>query len=64
MVVLEWGKELRPMPTPQEYRQQAEECLELARQTKEYSVKAALIEMAADFNEIAEKLEDKQKRAA
>jgi hypothetical protein len=52
------------MPTPQEYRQQAEECLELAGQTKEYYVKTSLIEMAADFNEIAEKLENKQKRAA
>jgi len=52
------------MPTPQEYRQQAEECLELAREAKELYAKMALIEMAEDFNEIAEKLEDKRRRAA
>jgi hypothetical protein len=52
------------MPTPQEYRQQAEECLELARQAKEIHAKKTLIEMAADFHEIAEKLESTQKHVA
>jgi hypothetical protein len=52
------------MPTPQEYRQQAKECLELAFETNELYVQTALIEMAADFNKIAEKLEHNRKRAA
>ena len=52
------------MPTPQEYRQQAKECLELARETNKLYAQTALIEMAADFNETAEKLEHNRKRAA
>jgi hypothetical protein len=32
--------------------------------SQRFYVKKALIEMAADFHEIAEKLEDKRKRAA
>ena len=51
------------MPTSQEYRQQAKECLELARQAKEFYAKKALIEMASDFKEIAEKLEHRRKQA-
>ena len=45
------------MPTPREYRQQAEDCMILAGDTDIVYVKAALIEMAADFTETAEKLE-------
>jgi hypothetical protein len=45
------------MPTPREYRQQAEDCMSLAREAEELYVKNALVEMAADFTELAEKLE-------
>jgi hypothetical protein len=45
-----------PMPTAKEYRQHAEECLELAKQAEEFYVKDALIELAAEFNKQAEKL--------
>jgi predicted NBD/HSP70 family sugar kinase len=44
------------MPTAKEYRQHAEECLELAKQAEEFYVKDALIELAAEFNKQAEKL--------
>ena len=43
------------MPTPREYRQQAEDCMNLASETDILYV--ALTEMAADFTETAEKLE-------
>jgi hypothetical protein len=46
------------MPTAKEYRQQAEECLKLAEEAEELYVKTALIELAADFNAMAEKLKD------
>jgi hypothetical protein len=45
------------MPTPREYRQQAEDCMNLASETDILYVKVALTEMAADFTETAEKLE-------
>jgi hypothetical protein len=51
------------MDTPQEYRQQAKECLELARESNDLFTQSALVEMAADFIEIADKLDDRQKRA-
>ncbi len=52
------------MPTPKEYRQQAEECLELASEAEEVYVKTALIELAADFQEIADKLEHRERLRA
>ena len=44
------------MPTAKEYRQHAEECLELAKQAEEFYVKAALIELATEFKKQAEKI--------
>jgi hypothetical protein len=44
------------VPTAKEYRQHAEECLELAKQAEEFYVRAALIELAAEFKKQAEKL--------
>jgi hypothetical protein len=45
------------MPTAQEYRYQAEECLELAREAKEVYVQSALVELAREFIEKARELE-------
>jgi hypothetical protein len=45
------------MPTSKEYRQHAEECLELAEQTDEFYVRAALIELADEFKKQAGKIE-------
>ena len=45
------------MPTSKEYRQHAEECLELAKQAEEFYVRAALIELADEFKEQAKKIE-------
>ena len=45
------------MPTPKEHRQHAVECLELAKTAKEFYVKSALIELAAEFTKLAEQLE-------
>ena len=52
------------MQSAQQYRQQAEQCRNLAREAKELYVKTELIEMAADFSEIATKLEGQRKRDA
>ena len=45
------------MPTAQEYRYQAEECMELARDATELYVRSALIELAREFIEKARELE-------
>ena len=45
------------MPTAQEYRYQAEECIELAREAKELYVQSALVELARDFIEKAREIE-------
>jgi hypothetical protein len=45
------------MPTPKELRQQAKDCLKLARETDEIYAKMALIEMATEFRVMAEHLE-------
>jgi len=45
------------MPTPKEFRQNAEGCLKLARETSVIYAKMALIEMAAEFRAIALHLE-------
>ena len=59
MVVLGWVG-ARAMPTSKEYRQHAEECLELAKVAEEFYVKTALIELADEFKEQAEKIEHQQ----
>jgi hypothetical protein len=51
------------MPTSKEYRQHAEECLELAKETEEFYVKTALIELADEFKAHAEKIEHPQEDA-
>src|ERR1700730_2825816 len=53
-----------PIPTPKEYRQHAEECLELAKEAEEFYVKTALIELADEFKEQAEKIEHQQEDAS
>jgi hypothetical protein len=45
------------MPTPREYRHNAEVCLKLVNETKEIYAKVALIELAAEFRSMAEHLE-------
>jgi hypothetical protein len=45
------------MPTPKLYRRQAEDCVELANEATELYVKTALLELATEFRESAERLE-------
>jgi molecular chaperone GrpE (heat shock protein) len=45
------------MPTPKLYRRQAEDCAELANEATELYAKTALLELAAEFRESAERLE-------
>ena len=45
------------MPTPKLYRRQAEDCVELANEATELYAKTALLELAAEFRELAERLE-------
>ena len=45
------------MPTPNEFRKNAEDCLKLARETPEIYARMALIEMATKFRVMAEHLE-------
>jgi hypothetical protein len=45
------------MPTPNEFRKNAEDCLKLARETAEIYARMALIEMATEFRVMAEHLE-------
>jgi hypothetical protein len=52
------------MPSPQECRYHAEECLKLASETKEIYAKMALIELANEFRAMAEYLEHETRRAA
>jgi hypothetical protein len=47
------------MPTPKECRQHAEECLRLANETTQVYARQALLELAAEFREIAEELESR-----
>jgi hypothetical protein len=47
----------RAMPTPNECRQHAEECLKLAKETPQIYARQALLELAAEFQQIAEELE-------
>ena len=45
------------MPTSQEYRERAQECLSLTKVPNEWYVNTALLKMAAEFRLRAEKLE-------
>jgi hypothetical protein len=45
------------MPTSKEYRQRADECVELMSKANEWYVNTALLELAAVFRNRAEKLE-------
>jgi hypothetical protein len=45
------------MPTPKEYRERAQECVELTNEPNEWYVKTALLLLAAEFRRRAEKLE-------
>jgi hypothetical protein len=47
------------MPTPKECRQHAEECLRLANETTQIYARQALLELAAEFREIADELESR-----
>jgi hypothetical protein len=49
----------RPISTSDEYRQRAEECLKLASAAKEPHVRAALLEMVAEFSGMAETLKQR-----
>ena len=51
------------MPTPKEYRLRAHECLELTNKPNEWYVKAALLDLAAEFQKRAEKLESAERTA-
>ncbi len=48
------------MPTPKLYRRQAEDCVELANEATELYVKTALLELATEFRESAERLEHRR----
>jgi hypothetical protein len=45
------------MPTSKECRQHAEECLRLANETTQIYARQALLELAAEFREVAKQLE-------
>ncbi len=45
------------MPTSKEYRQRADECVELMSEANEWYVNTALLELVAVFRDRAEKLE-------
>jgi hypothetical protein len=45
------------MPTVKEYRQQATQCLDLAKEAKDLYAKEAMMELAEEFSAAAELLE-------
>jgi hypothetical protein len=47
------------MPTAKEYRQQAQECLELAKKATDLYAIQAMMELADEFNKAADDLERK-----
>jgi hypothetical protein len=51
------------MPTSKECRQHAEECLRLANETTQIYARQALLELAAEFREIAKQLETRSSSA-
>jgi hypothetical protein len=50
------------MPTPKEFRKNAEDCLKLARDTPEIYARMALIELATEFRVMAGHLEREARR--
>jgi hypothetical protein len=50
------------MPTPKEFRKNADDCLRLSRETVELYAKMALIELATEFRVMAEHLEREETR--
>ena len=57
-----WGfktTEPMPMPTAKEYRRQAQECVELAKAARDQFAKQAMVELAEEFNKVADTLERK-----
>jgi len=52
------------MASPKEYRQRAEECLQLANEATEIYVKVALAELATEFQKMADDLEPDGKPGA
>jgi hypothetical protein len=46
------------MPTAKDYRQQAQQCLELAKAAKDLYAKQAMTELAEEFNKAADTLDD------
>jgi hypothetical protein len=48
------------MATSKEYRQQADQCLQLARTTRDFFARAALTELAVDFAGKAERADAKR----
>ena len=51
--------EVKLMPTAKEYRQQAQECVELAKTAKDLYAKQAMMELAEEFSQAADALERK-----
>ena len=51
------------MPTPKEFRKNAEDCRKLARETNEIYAKVALTEMATEFRVMAEQDREATRRA-
>lgn len=45
------------MPTARQHRQQAKQCLELAKAAEDFYVKEAMAELAEEFSKMAELLE-------
>ena len=52
------------MTTSKEYRQRAEECLQLANEAREIYVRVALTELAGEFQKTADEMESGLNRAA
>jgi hypothetical protein len=52
------------MPTAKEYRQRAQECLQLANEATELYAIRAMMELAEEFNKAADELERKSFRQA
>jgi len=52
------------VPTVQEYRRRAQQCLQLAKEAREPYVKEALTELAEEFSKAADKLERKSAASA
>ena len=49
------------MPTAKDYRQQAQQCLELAKAAKDSYTKQAMTELAEEFNKAADALDGRSR---